>query len=272
MRQESVFTPTIWPTVQGLAAGAVMTVLGVGIVANGFGLVAAGGLVFMIFGAAMALGGPLVIFVSLTGKRGGYGPCPVCLVPMKADFGDATNLLCVGCGTYVDVKGDRLVPADLNKVSEEARFGFATPTPWKDIRNGTFDTINLATSAQDFAQDKLQELLMKDHGTRVLDARWPTGCCVCGKPATRTMPFAKRVTFVAKTFDEKATLLAPAVPYCKDHSDGIDFDRVSFASRGDHHSFGIRFRSLAYREAFRKLNPWPWAGVAPPKPPPTAVG
>ena len=35
-------------------------------------------------------------------------------------------------------------------------------------------------------------------------------------------------------------------------------------------SYGIRFRSLAYREAFRKLNPWPWCGVVPPKPPKAA--
>jgi hypothetical protein len=30
---------------------------------------------------------------------------------------------------------------------------------------------------------------------------------------------------------------------------------------------GIKLRSLAHREAFRQLNPWPWPGVLPPKRP-----
>jgi hypothetical protein len=35
-------------------------------------------------------------------------------------------------------------------------------------------------------------------------------------------------------------------------------------------SYGVKFRSLAYREAFRRLNHWPWVGVVPPKPPKAA--
>jgi hypothetical protein len=58
---------------------------------------------------------------------------------------------------------------------------------------------------------------VRQRGPRVLEAKWPAGCCVGGKPATRTEPFAKKVKYadvtkLVKAFDETATLLAPAVP------------------------------------------------------------
>jgi hypothetical protein len=277
MAQESAFTPSIWPTVKNVAVGIVMSVIGVGIVQNGIGLFHEAPLL-MIFGIALAVVGPIMTIASFFGKRGGYGPCPVCQVPLEANSGDARNMLCAGCGAYVDVAGDKLVTADLNKISNEARYGFAAPTPWPEIGSATGETISFPTSAPDYLRDKLQELLtVKQRGARVLEAKWPPGCCVCGKPATRTEPFAKKVKYadatkLVKAFDETATLLAPAVPYCNEHRDGIDFDNVTFHSvgSGGSMSYGVRFRSLAYREAFRKLNPWPWCGMVPPKPPKAA--
>jgi hypothetical protein len=274
MAQESAFTPSIWPSVKSVAVGIGMAAVGAGILWNGAG---DGGALLMIIGIVLVGGGVLVTLASLMGKRGGYGPCPVCQVPLEATTGDAKNMLCAGCGAYVDVAGDRLVLTDPNRTQAEARFGYAAPTPWPEIRTATGETISFASSAQDYVKDKLQELMStRQRGTRVLEAKWPDGCCVCGKPATRTEPFAKKVKYadatkLVKAFDETATLLAPAVPYCNEHRDGIDFDNVTFHSvgSGGAMSYGIKFRSLAYREAFRRLNPWPWVGLVPPKPKPT---
>lgn len=271
MAQDSAFTPSIWPTVKYIAVGIGMAVVGVAILWNGAG---DAGALLTIIAIALVLVGALVTIASLMRKRGGYGPCPVCQTPLEAISGDAKNLLCAGCGAYVDVAGDRLVVADPNQTRKEARFGFAAPTPWPQISSATGETISFATSAQDYVTDKVQELMVKQRGTRVLEAKWPAGCCVCGKPATRSEPFAKKVKYadatkVVKAFDETATLLVPAVPYCDEHRDGIDFDNVLFDSvgSGGAMSYGIKFRSLAYREAFRKLNPWPWPGLVPPKAP-----
>jgi hypothetical protein len=268
MAQQSTFTPSIWPTVKNVAVGIGMAAVGVAILWNG------GGAVLVLVAIAFIAIGALVTIASLIGKRGGYGPCPVCQLPLEAMRGDAQNLLCAGCGAYVDVAGDRLVLTHPNRTQKEARLGFAAPTPWPEISGATGETISLATSAQDYLMDKAQELMVRQRGTRVLEAKWPAGCCVCGKAATRTEPFAKKVTYADATkalrpFDQTATLLAPAVPYCDEHHDGIDFDNVRFDSvgTGGTSSYGIRFRSLAYRDAFRKLNPWPWVGLVPPKAP-----
>ena len=125
----------------------------------------------------------------------------------------------------------------------------------------------VAFSAFDYAQDKLTELMMKKAGNRELDAKWPAMCVVCRKPATRRDTLVVPVTVGGQYRDSKATLIARDIPYCAEHKGGIKFENVSnFGSRGGSMSFGIKFRSLAYRDQFFALNPWNWAGLLPLKP------
>jgi hypothetical protein len=64
--------------------------------------------------------------------------------------------------------------------------------------------------------------------------------------------------FRLKRSCEPSQLIVRDVPYCNQHQDGIDFHIVTFASRGHDVEFAMRFRSHAFREAFRELNPWAW--------------
>lgn len=222
-----------------------------------------GEMAFTVVGGLLSLGvliilpaGILNLFVS---PLGGYGKCPVCGSFIEAEAGDATELLCAGCGAYLDAKIDRLETIEPERVMEKPLF--AAPTPWPDVRGVISSTI--AFSATDYLQDKISEFAAKKDGVKLLNARWPAGCCVCGHPATRKEQYALPVTMAGAYRDTKATLVANDVPYCDKHRDGIAFERVVFNSGSNEKSYGILFRSHAYRESFRKLNPWNWAGITP---------
>jgi hypothetical protein len=208
---------------------------------------------------AILIGVPAAIWDLFTSPRGGYGQCPVCSNSIEAQSGDHQNLLCAGCGTYLDAKIDRLETIELGRTTDKPFF--AAPTPWPEVRRVVSSTI--AFSTFDYAQDKLTELVMKKAGVKLLNATWPAGCCVCGRPATRKLQYVLPVILGGQIRDTKATLIANDVPYCAEHKDGIAFDRVSFNSLGAESSYGILFRSHAFRESFRKLNNWTWAGLVP---------
>lgn len=71
-------------------------------------------------------------------------------------------------------------------------------------------------------------------------AQWPDGCCVCGQRAARTE---------ALSLNEKGvSRLLEGAPHCADHRKGVAL--VSADGRPS-----LRFRSFAYREAFKTLNP-----------------
>jgi hypothetical protein len=225
-----------------------------------------GEIAFIVIGGMLSLvaliGIPSMIWDLFASPRGGYGQCPVCSNSIEAQSGDHQNLLCAGCGTYLDAKIDRLETIEPGRTTDKPFF--AAPTPWPEVRRVVSSTI--AFSAFDYAQDKLTELMMKKAGVKFLNATWPPGCCVCGRPATRKDRYVLPVILAGQIRDTKATLIANDVPYCTEHKDGIAFERVSFNSLGAESSYGILFRSHEYREAFRKLNNWTWAGLVP-KPP-----
>jgi len=260
-RRTSVLKKSIWPAVGGIVAAAGIGGFGFFLFMGGW---QNGEIALTIVGGLFLLGGvfmfPMSIWSAFNDKRGGYGDCPVCGTAMVADKGDARNLLCHGCATYIDAQTDHLTTITGDRTHHTPYW--AAPTPWPDIHVTMSKMV--AFSAFDFAQDKLIELMMKKAGNKELGAHWPAGCCVCGKPATRTDTLVMPVTVGGQFRDSKATLIARDIPYCAEHKDGIAFDNVlSFNSRGDHHSFGIKFRSLAYRDKFRELNPWNWAGLPP---------
>jgi hypothetical protein len=223
-RRESAFARSWIPGAKFLAGGAFLTALGVYMLAAGL---SGEGIALLVFGAAMAFGGPIMILTVLVSKRGGYGPCPVCRTSIEAGPGEDRELLCGGCGAYLDVDGDRLVTIETNRTYESPRF--AAPTPWPDVDCVVSSTI--AFSASDYAMDALSDLMKKDLGVRVMDARWPPGCCVCGRQVTRRDQLSLTVKMAGVARDKQATLVVRDVPYCSEHKDGVEFSTVSFASK-----------------------------------------
>ena len=52
--------------------------------------------------------------------------------------------------------------------------------------------------------------------------------------------------------------MAENVLHCNGQSSGIDCGRVTFATSISYSVYGLRFRLLAYRNAFRAINAWTW--------------
>jgi hypothetical protein len=263
--RESAFRKSWLPTAKLISVGVVVTAISIPVFIAGL---SGGNLLLLILGAAMAVSGPLLLVILPFMKRGGYGACPVCKTSIEAFDGGAHDLLCGGCGSYLDVEGDRLVTIAHHRLHEVPLF--AVPTPWPDIRNVISSTV--ALSAPDYLSSAVTDAIMTDKGAHVMDPRWPPGCCVCAAPTTRNDQFALKVRMAGNIRDSQAELIVRDVPYCDQHQEGIDFHSVTFASRGHDREFAMRFRSHAFREAFRELNPWAWdcmkpwpvAGAVPP--------
>ncbi|MFO0548439.1 MAG: hypothetical protein U0271_08640 [Polyangiaceae bacterium] len=95
--------------------------------------------------------------------------------------------------------------------------------------------------------------------------RWPDGCCVCGKPATRTTEIelvetrdanivkdlaVRTVTLgIAKLVETKK--FSVRVPHCQDHRDGA---ALYAAAQPDQIMPAIGFRSRGYMRRFCELN------------------
>ncbi len=272
-RRTSPLTKSWLPAIKGLVAMCIFAPFSALMLIGGL---QNGETAFIVIGGIFSLGAligvPYMIWDLFVSPRGGYGQCPVCFNSIEARSGDDQDLLCAGCGTYLDAKIDRLETIESGRTTDKPFF--AAPTPWPEVRGVVSSTV--AFSAFDSAQEKLTELMMKRAGVKLLNAAWPPGCCVCRRPATRKDQYVLPVTLAGQIRDTKATLIANDVPYCDEHKDGIAFDRVSFNSGTAESSYGILFRSHAYRESFRKLNNWTWAGLVP-KPPgkppaPSAAG
>jgi Zn finger protein HypA/HybF involved in hydrogenase expression len=253
-RRESVFHTSLLPAAKMMAAGAVVTAVGIPIAYAGF---SGGEGLLIVLGVCAAISGPIMLLAPFFTKRGGYGDCPVCASKIEAFSGDQKNLLCGGCGAYLDVDGERLVSIERERMAEKPFF--AAPTPWPDIRNVISSTI--AFSASDFVSDAIQDAIAKNAGTRVMEARWPQACAVCGGQPVRRDQYALEIKMAGNVRDTRAKLVVPGIPYCGEHKDGIDFAAVGFDSKGHERVFAMRFRSHAYREAFRAANPWRWEGM-----------
>lgn len=186
-------------------------------------------------------------------KLRGRMACPVCNGPIDTVL-RSSALLCKGCDSYLEVADGALRRMPDNRLDGAPAFG--APTPWSDLRAVTYPSYAApAAQLSDMA-------LTKNKGARRLEAQWPEGCAVCGKPATRRERVA-RVVIIPREWgifnigSQQLTLVAD-VPHCGEHSGGAVFERISFGVGLDDPQFGLCFRSLAYRNAFRKLNPWPW--------------
>jgi hypothetical protein len=104
-------------------------------------------------------------------------------------------------------------------------------------------------------------LLMKKEGVRVLDAKWPAGCCVCGRPATREDTTIARFIFAPPGIirrDKEATVIAKGIPHCAEHKNGARFERAMLSTSQQETVVGLFFCSYPYQILFHKLNPWKW--------------
>lgn len=225
------------------------TAIGVGLSAAGYFMVQTEETVVVILGACFLIAGPIMVLLPVFMGLPGKGPCPECGTSVETIASSASDMLCGVCNTYLDAGERKLRRSDPQRVAPEPRY--AAPTPWPDISNVVFPTVAFSI------QDKIQDMLTtKGGGVRVMDARWPQACCVCGAQAARFDTAARTIAKPGNIVDTEITLVAKDVPYCKTHKDGIKFDRVQGATAGTDTGFGIHFRSLAYRNAFMKANPW----------------
>lgn len=169
-------------------------------------------------------------------------------------------MLCPNCGDYLEVVEKKLRQMDPTLVTPhcQAGLGFAAPTPWTDMQAPRYAAISFDK------ESALTELILtKKEGTRILDAKWPTCCCVCGKPPTREETTTARFIFSPPGLircDKEAVVIAKGIPHCAEHKDGAQFERAMFSTPEQETIVGLFFRSYTYQIQFRKLNPWKWRG------------
>ncbi len=235
--------------------------LAAGLGAGGYFMVQTSETVVVIIGACMLLSSPALLLMPLFMGLPRRGPRPECGGVIEAQAPRATDMLCRGCTTYLDAGDGKLRRSDPARIA--AMPIYAAPTPWQDLNLIVFPTISFS------AQDKIQDALTtKSAGTRVMDPCWPHGCCVCSGTPVRFDTVMRKVAKPGTIIDTEIALVLKDVPYCAQHKDGISFDRVSSDTPGAEDGFGLKFRSLAYRNEFMKINPWRFTWRDQPQVPP----
>lgn len=182
------------------------------------------------------------------------GDCPTCGNPLSKRLG-TPDVVCSNCGDCLVFKDKTLRQVDPASVAPG--HAFAAPTPWPDMECPTFGALTHPLTAIDDLIRTRQE------GVRVMDAKWPAGCCVCGKPATREEMIPQRVSFAPPDggkprAQKEVTVVAKGVPHCAEHTDGARFAQAFGFGDIDASLLGLFFRSYAYQIEFRRLNPWKW--------------
>ncbi len=243
-QQDTPLKPSVLLLVRNMALAA-------GCAVAGYYLVQTAETVVVVIGGIMLVAGPLMFIALPFMGMPGRGPCPECGGTIETIGSSQQNLLCRGCNSYLDAGGGKLQRSDPNRVTAEPTF--AAPTPWKDVTLVVYPTISF--SVQDAIQDWMTT---KKGGVRIMEARWPQACCVCGATSTRFDTASRVFAKPGNIVDTQLIGVAKDVPYCRDHKDGLIFERVISATPGASGCFGIKFRSLAYRNAFMRANPWPF--------------
>jgi hypothetical protein len=232
----------------------ILWIVGLAMAVGGYYMVGTTETVIVVLGWACLIAGPLIVVVAPFLPRPASGACPSCghrIYRMLAS-GSEAFLLCPCCAAYSMSSQDRLIPAPINAVSDEPTF--AAALRWDDIAGEKGQTV--AFSKDDFLMDKLNDIIARKEAVRVID-KWPPGCCICGESATRRADHAVTVLLKGRARETQTIIAARGVPYCNQHEKGVAFGTVDFAVHllNNPSVFGIKFRSHAFREAFRKLNP-----------------
>ncbi len=189
-----------------------------------------GGVVGAGFLALMAIAGIYHAFTA------GSAPCPWCGKTSSVPMGSNSYHKCVECGEYREGTGNRLGRTEKTHVAEEPRFSVGLQPPG----GGIFMSPSVSAAVP-----------MKSNKTVNLELKWPKGCCVCGKPAKNKETIKKAVSQdkMAGVVQSISTIELQ-IPHCGEHSGGAALD-ISAEERG----LSIKFRSYAYRNKFRDLNP-----------------
>lgn len=208
---------------------------------------------FILKAVAYVIGGVGIIahFLPIFVGFGGKGPCPVCSGEIEVMLGKESYIFCKNCGEYLEAGYKKLWQMDVNHIADDA--AFAAPIPWNDLNFATSPTISLPISGPPVDPS----LMNKKGPDRILTAKWPKVCCVCGKQAIRKESISEVVIKppegVIKGRDEQITLIAEGIPYCDKHTKGVRFGRIISLE-----GWYLKFRSYAYRNKFREMNPWQW--------------
>ena len=183
----------------------------------------------------------------------GVGPCPVCGGPVEVIGRSLDDIECPKCGEYLQARKRRLSPMPGGNVADQPKF--KVKLPGSDTEAALPGTITIG-GAQDYVQDALQELLLvRRLPAREVEAQWPPCCCVCGAAPTRTESLAREVNIgragVVGIVERKLIVRVDGVPHCDHHEKG-----VALAGSPGECGRVLLFRSLDYRNAFRRANPW----------------
>jgi hypothetical protein len=189
------------------------------------------------------------------------GPCPVCGEIIAVQPFATTRMLCPTCGEYLQMVEKKLRRMDV--ASMMSMPAFAAATPWSDMASPRSETLSMGFTWDELIQEAAQSVLTKNERVRLLNAAWPSGCCVCGEPETRKQIIASTFVFVRPALfrlrERKAKVIAKDIPHCDEHIDGAKFDAAMFSTAGSPTEIGLFFRSYRYQIEFRRLNPWKWA-------------
>lgn len=173
------------------------------------------------------------------------GPCPICKSIIKTNNGVETNIFCKSCNSYLDATGQALVEIDPNRIADLPTF--ATLAPWPDL---TALSPTVPLSKDDFIMDNI---LVPKEGVRILDARWPDFCCVCGEKPTRELAIKRTVIYFpgknVKFRQKEVMVAANGIPHCDEHSDGVVFGQPPGFNQ-----ICLLFRSYSYRNKYTKIN------------------
>ena len=225
--------------------------IGVGIAAVGVAIAVLGDSTgAMVGGGVVVLLGLGALIGTMSGGLGGVGSCPRCSAEIIATSKNESYKLCPGCREYLTINDGLVSQMDPSSIASAPVF--AAPTPWVDLKAVTY------TPAGSF---------VTGGEVRLLHAKWPNVCCVCGEPASRVEAGSYDVYKwngeLVRVNQRRITLQFEGVPYCDVHSKGFTLEKISFPSKGNDISdvkedLALLFRSYAYRNKFLELNPWPW--------------
>jgi hypothetical protein len=241
---ESVLRPSWIAQVKRIAGAVILGCLG-------YFMTQAESWVLNFFGWLFLVGGVIGVFIIPFLGLPRRGPCPRCQWPMETMGRTGQDMLCPMCCSYLDAENEKLFPVkDTDRIRDEPTF--AVPTPWEDLRIVTAPTISLASSFQEAAVESAMETTGR---RRIWEPKWPPGCCVCRKPETRKAALVTPVVKQGMVLKEEIEIVLVNIPYCSEHDDGVRMETITFNDQAQSMRFALRFRSLAYRNAFLNLNP-----------------
>lgn len=164
-------------------------------------------------------------------------PTPGCGAEIEASTGANRYLMCSRCGEYFEGEVRRIWRMDEKHVASAPMFSVRLPQT--DAEPVSQAAISAAPTPALAGED------------REVAFKWPSLCCICGKPPVReetvAMSAVRRGARAGGFADEKIQIAIGGVPHCGEHHMG--------ASLGmELGEFVLVFRSYSYRNAFRKLN------------------